>query len=206
MTIQLVVFDCDGVLLDTRKSARNYYDALFKEVQAPLLTDMQFKSAFMSTVEEAIQNFISDPQKKKAANDLQKNFDSTPFLDNIEIAPTTIPFLLFLRQFVKTAILTNRSYSMKSLIDRWSLHNYFDMIISALDVQYPKPHPEGLEKILAAFSIAPKNALFVGDSPSDQKAANAAHIPFVAFQKPDLNADYYIDELPQLADILQLPV
>lgn len=205
MTTEIVIFDCDGVLLDTEKSARHYYDVLFTQVGAPLLTDEQFQSAFMSTVEEAIDHFIKDPYHRIAAHKLQKTFDSTRFLDEIEIAPTTLPFIRFLRQFVKTAIVTNRSYSMSEIVERWRLDTYFDLIVSALDVTHPKPHPEGLEKVLATFQIAPQAALFVGDSPSDQKAAISAGIPFVSFQHPEMNANFHIHEIPEIATILDLP-
>jgi len=206
METKLVILDCDGVLLDTQKSVRLYYDALFQEVGAPVLTDDQFKSAFMSTVKEAIDQFIQNPQQQKKALALQKKFDTTPFLNEIEISPTTVPSLLFLRQFVKTAIVTNRSYSMTEIIKRWSLYKYFDLIITAMDVSQPKPNPEGLNKVLSAFNLSPEEALFVGDSSSDELAAKQAQIPFVSFQNETLSAAYYIYEIPQLADILKLPV
>ena len=206
MTTEIVIFDCDGVLFDTRKSARHYYNVLFAEVGAPILTEAQFNSAFMSTVEEAIDQFIVDPHQKTAAHTLQKKFDSTRFLDEIEVAPTTLPFVRFLRQFAKTAIVTNRSYSMHEIVDRWQLKNHFDIIVTALDATHPKPNPEGLQKVLHTFHVLPENALFIGDSPSDQQASAHAHIPFVSFREPDMNAAFHITEIPELATILQLPI
>ena len=205
METKVVIFDCDGVLLDTKKSVRAYYDTLFREVGVPLLTDSQFKDAFMNTVEEAILQFIQNPQQQEKARALQRSFDNTPFLNKIEIAPTTLPFLGFLHQFVKTAVVTNRAYSMPTITKRWSFDKYFDLIISAMDVSQPKPHPEGLNKVLATFNLSPKEALFVGDSPVDELAAKRAQIPFVAFQNKNLSAVYHIHELPQLAEILKLP-
>ena len=206
MTTQMVIFDCDGVLFDTRKSARHYYNTLFAKVGAPPLTDEQFNSAFMSTVEEAIDRFIENPQQRESAHELQKKIDGTRFLDEIEVAPTTLPFIRFLRQFTKTAIVTNRSYSMRDIVERWKLDDYFDMIVTALDVMHPKPHPEGLQKVLLAFSISYENALFIGDSPADQEASAKARIPLVSFQHPHMEAAYHITEIPQIADILDLPI
>ncbi len=37
---------------------------------------------------------------------------------------------------------------MKSIMERFNLDPYFEMVVTALDVKHPKPHPESVEKIL----------------------------------------------------------
>jgi HAD superfamily hydrolase (TIGR01548 family) len=62
-------------------------------------------------------------------------------------------------------------------IDRCRVREFFAHIVTAEDVEHPKPHPEGLLRILNGRE--PASALYVGDNIDDALAAQSAHIPFV---------------------------
>ena len=49
---------------------------------------------------------------------------------------------------VMTAISTNRTNSMPYIMERFELEPYFDMVVTALDVERPKPDPESVNLIL----------------------------------------------------------
>ena len=68
----------------------------------------------------------------------------------------------------------------------------------------PKPHPDGLLKILSHFKIVPRQALYVGDSQVDAEAAAAAQIPFVAYRNKKLPAPYHIENLKDLEALLEV--
>lgn len=59
------------------------------------------------------------------------------------------------------------------LIPRWGVHVEY-----AVDSE-PKPSPRAVENALEALGVLAFQALFVGDSPSDQQAAQAAGVRFV---------------------------
>ena len=46
------------------------------------------------------------------------------------------------------AVNTNRTTSMPYIMEDFKLQPYFEMVVTALDVKNPKPHPEFGEKIL----------------------------------------------------------
>jgi len=50
---------------------------------------------------------------------------------------------------------------MKYIMERFNLWPYFEMVVTALDVKNPKPHPESIEKIVAAFKLKKEEAVFV---------------------------------------------
>lgn len=52
------------------------------------------------------------------------------------------------------------------------------MIIGREDVDYPKPHPFGAEKILQSLNWDPSEVEFVGDSSNDEEAARGAGVQF----------------------------
>ena len=62
--------------------------------------------------------------------------------------------------------------------DRWPESSRFRMVVTADDVTNPKPHPEGLLKILGQRN--PATAVYVGDNIDDALAARDAGVPFVA--------------------------
>ncbi|MBU4463211.1 MAG: HAD hydrolase-like protein, partial [Proteobacteria bacterium] len=73
-------------------------------------------------------------------------------------------------------------------------------------VKCPKPHPEQLIKILKHFKIKPYNAIYIGDSKLDEMAAKAAEIPLIAYKNRSISADFHIDSLKEIEDILETQV
>jgi HAD superfamily phosphatase len=62
-------------------------------------------------------------------------------------------------------------------LDRGRVREFFTHIVTAEDVVHPKPHPEGLLKILNGRD--PATAIYIGDNVDDALAAQSARIPFV---------------------------
>jgi HAD superfamily hydrolase (TIGR01509 family) len=103
---------------------------------------------------------------------------------------------------IKRAVSTNRAYTITDVLRIHGLEDGFDLVISSLDVKNPKPHPESVQKILRHFSLSPSEALFIGDSAVDQESAQGARVPFVAYKNRALQAQYYIDDLLEVKDII----
>jgi HAD superfamily hydrolase (TIGR01509 family) len=103
------------------------------------------------------------------------------------------------------AVATNRTDTMPKVLRDFDLTDHFDMVVTAADVTYPKPHPEQLEKIMARFSLHPDQVLFIGDSMYDQQAARAAGTVFAAFRQPELNADLHARAMADIAAALGIP-
>jgi len=65
--------------------------------------------------------------------------------------------------------------------EKWLATKYFRTIITMDDAKR-KPHPEGLQKILAGRDAA--TALYLGDNVDDALAARDANVPFMAIIAP----------------------
>ena len=100
------------------------------------------------------------------------------------------------------AIATSRSNTIGPVLEYFKLKEFFDIVISALDVKNFKPHPESIYKILSFFKITEKEALYVGDSQFDCEMAKRAKVKFVAYKNKDLEADYYVEHLLEIAKLL----
>jgi len=156
----------------------------------------------MHTADKAIAKLFGDEKSIEAAQIYRKQMSYIPFLKYMEIEPYLKPLLKKLRPKYKTAVATNRTDTMQRVLIDHNLEEYFDIVVSALDVENPKPSPDQLIKILEYFNIQPDQLIYIGDSRLDEIAAKAASIPLIAYKNSSLTADYYINSLKELENIL----
>jgi phosphoglycolate phosphatase len=201
--VQVVAFDCDGVLFDTIEANRHYYNHILRRFGRPPMNAEQLLYVHSHTVHEALENLIEDPAQRQAAHAFRKTIDYSGILKHLTIEPHLVALLDWMRGKFKTAIATNRTDTMPRLLSAFGLTDRFDLVVTSLDVERPKPHPDPLLKILAQFKAAPRQSLFVGDSEVDEKTARAAGVPFVAYRNPSLSAEHYIDSLKDLRPLLE---
>lgn len=202
--IRVVAFDCDGVMFDSVQANMDYYNSILERFGKPLMTPEQFAHAHMHTANEVLANLFKDSESLGAAHIFRKKMSYRPFIKDMKMEPGLMSLLVKIRPKYKTAIATNRSDTMQGIIAEHGLEGLFDLVICALDVQNPKPHPESLTKIVEHFGIRPSQAIYVGDSVLDEMAAKAAGIPLVAYNNKDLSADYHVTNLKGLEDILHV--
>jgi HAD superfamily hydrolase (TIGR01509 family) len=170
----------------------------------PALTPDQFAFVHMHTADEAISNLFPNQAEAAEANVYRKQMPYLPFLEKMEIEPYLKPLLHRLRPAYPTAIATNRTNTIQTVLETFDLVDLFDLVVSAWDVEHPKPHPDPLNKILRHFDIEPDELLYVGDSELDQIAAEASGAILVAYKNPALRSDFHITSLKEMDHILKL--
>jgi HAD superfamily hydrolase (TIGR01509 family) len=200
--IQAVAFDCDGVMFDSSKANRAYYNQLLQSFGMPELNSSQFAYVHSHSVEDCIAYLFKDPAMRSAAQGMRKKMGYHRFLSLMTIEPHLKSTLHYLRPGYKTAVATNRTDTMDDVISTHGLQGYFDKVVSARDVAKPKPHPDLLHKVATLFELTPQQVVYVGDSDLDEIAARAARMPFIAYGNPDLEADWHIERLCELEELL----
>jgi phosphoglycolate phosphatase len=203
-TYKVIAFDCDGVLFDTAESNRAYYNTILNQLGMPNMTEEQFCYVHMHTVQDALAYLFNENQALQKAQSIKEKLSYAPFVAAYKMEPALIPLLNKLRPTYKTAIATNRSDSMPTLLREHDITSFFDIIVSANDVPRPKPHPDQLLRLLEYFEASPQEMLYVGDSKVDESAAKAAQVPLVAYDNRSLSAQYHIRSLREIEDILGL--
>ncbi|MBN2466636.1 MAG: HAD-IA family hydrolase [Deltaproteobacteria bacterium] len=201
--IRVVIFDCDGVMFDSRKANAAYYNTILKHFGKDLLCDRDLEIVHMSTAGEAVDYLFRDDPRLAAAQDYRSRVDYTTFIPLMTMEPYLAEVLGVLREEgYGLAVATNRTTTIHPLLKIFKLHHYFDLVVSSLDVIQPKPHPETVFKILKHFQIKPHEALYVGDSVVDYEVTRKADIPFIAYKGPHLCSDCHIDDLRELLRLL----
>ncbi len=201
---KVIIFDCDGVLFDSKEANIAFYNQILSQFNLPPLTIAEIEYVHVSTAEEALRYLLArrDPHDAEAVLAHRPRVDYTPFIRLMQMEPHLKELLSDLPRRIKRAVSTNRSYTIGDVLRIHGLEGDFDLVVSALDVKKPKPDPESALKILRHFAITPSEALFVGDSTTDEQAAQGAEVPFVAYKNRSLKADYYIDDLLAIKEII----
>jgi len=182
--ILCVIYDCDGVLFDSLEANQKLYNDLCVSVGRSPLKEGEMPYVHSHTVYEAIHYLFSgDERLEKKALEQLKNIHLRDYIIHLKMEPHLLETLESLKKKgIHLAINTNRTTSMPFLMERFNLWPYFDMVVTALDVKHPKPHPESIERIVKALNVNREEILYVGDSEVDQQTANASGVRFVAYK------------------------
>ena len=183
-----VIFDCDGVMINSRAANDEFYNRVLAYFGLPPMTPEQEAYSFMATAGQALRHIL--PERLHGEIDRVTR-------DEINYQRDILPLLRLMpgfREFaeelhaggVRMAIATNRTeQGIQRVLDFFALPPYFNPVLTASNAA-PKPSPEGALRICADWGVRPRDTLFVGDSPHDKEAAEAAGVTFAAFNGGDL--------------------
>jgi HAD superfamily hydrolase (TIGR01509 family) len=197
-----VIFDCDGVMFDSRQANIHFYNHLLAHFGLPPMNHEESAFVHMHTASESTSYIFKGSPHGEEADDYRIHMDYTPFIEDMIIEPGLVELLGRLKGHCKLALATNRSNTIDLVLERYELTAYFDMVVSSLDVDHPKPHPESLEKILDRFGLSPEQGVYIGDSEIDEQTAAAAEVPFMAYKNRELTAAYYAESMREVAFLL----
>jgi HAD superfamily hydrolase (TIGR01509 family) len=200
--IKVVAFDCDGVLFDSEDANTAYYNQILDRFGRPPMTPEQVTYAHMHAAGQVMAHLFPDKQILEEANTFRGEMGYHAFIKYMRMEPHLEEVLGQLRLKYKTAIATNRTNTMPLVIREHGLEGQFDLVVSAGDVDRPKPDPEMLLNILTFFDIDPEQAVYVGDSELDEQASVAAGVPFIAYKNRELKAMCHIESFRALANLL----
>ena len=172
----------------------------------PPLSEGELQYCHIHTVYDSLHHLFEENEalEKKALEFLRTRVALNDFIVYLRMESNLIEILDILKQRgIRRAISTNRTTTMKAIMERFGLWPYFDVVVTALDVAKPKPDPESVEKILGELGIARVKALYVGDSEVDRETAASSGVKFIAYKNEELEADGLIhDHLDLLGFLL----
>lgn len=185
--IQTIIFDMDGVIVDTELVHRYSYFKQFGELDIHVPEDMYTSFTGLSTrntfqilkdyfnLEQDVEDLIL--RKRAIFNDAFDNKDDLTLLDGVENLIKD-----FHRNGMQLIVASSASkVTINRVFKRFDLHQYFTHIVSGEDFPKSKPHP-AIFLHAASLSVAPKeNCIVIEDSTNGVKAAKAADIFCVGY-------------------------
>jgi HAD superfamily hydrolase (TIGR01549 family) len=202
MSVSAVIFDCDGVMFDSRQANINFYNHILSYFGLPPLTSEDIDFVHMNTAVESLNHIFKDSPYLDEAQEYRLTLDYIPFIKDMIMEPGLKEILDFLKPDYGLAVATNRSNTIGKVLEVNGLTAYFDIVVSSLDVENPKPHPEPIFKILDFFGIEPQECFYVGDSEVDFEVCQAAEVPLIAYKNKDLKADIHVESLSEIKELL----
>lgn len=199
---KLVIFDCDGVMFDSKNANRMYYDHILAVLGHPPMDAEELEYVHIHNVMDSVRHILRHyPADIEKAEQYRADLDYQPFLQYMHMEPDLIEFLQFLTPRCDRAISTNRTTTMRNILDIFGLSPYFGKVVTAFDVERPKPHPDALLAILDHFGRRVDESIYIGDSIIDRQHASSVGMRLIAFKNRALDAEYHVDSFMEIAGL-----
>lgn len=182
--IRAVLFDIDGVLLDSFEANLKFFQDLLESEGYPRPTREQYRTVFHLPLIDTIRTLThSGPEdviqriwEKGRSADFPYPFDQLTMPDGTEQVIQQLHKLYLL------GIVTSRIREDVYEFPRFSrLRPFFHLAISYQDTVHHKPHPEPLLLAAHQLNIQPAECVYIGDAKTDEEAAIAAGMKFILF-------------------------
>ena len=176
---RLLLFDLDGTLANTDEMVVQSFYALYKEFKPRVVRTREELYYFSGPpIRETVKKEFPDYDPKEvhqAFSRISKDFYApyvVAYKDEIEVlkALKAKGYLL--------GVVTNKGAPLtKYTFEICHIDGLFDVVISADDVNAPKPDPEGVYKAMDLLNIKNKeDVLYIGDNDIDYVTANNAGV------------------------------
>lgn len=202
-----VIFDMDGVLIDSEPLWKTAMEDVFISIGCPL-TRKDFQKTVGLRLDEVIEYWYEHTGWKNAT---PKEVEDKIVLRMVELlkqygAPLlgVVETLQYLKSKKFKIGLATSSYEIlvNTVLDTLLLREYFDFTHSAEKESYGKPHPAVYLSVAEKFNIHPKNCLVIEDSLTGIISGKAARMKVVCIPEKShslepklMLADYQFEDM-----------
>jgi phosphoglycolate phosphatase len=176
----LLIFDLDGTLIDSRVDLANSVNATRAHLGRPPLTNETVYSYVGNGVAVLMKRSMGEGASESELETAQEfflNYYREHMLDFTTLYPGTTEALAKLSGAgMNLAILTNKPVRFsQAIVDGLGISQYFQRVYGGNSFEQKKPHPMGVETLMAECSADRDITVMIGDSAVDvQTARNAA--------------------------------
>jgi phosphoglycolate phosphatase len=207
---QLIVFDLDGTLIDSRRDLADSANDLLESCGAPPLPEERigrmvgegaavlvarvFAAGGIASPPDALARFLA--------------FYDDRLLKHTRPYGGIVPLLDHLQTHAQLALLTNKPLAAtRRILAGLDLARYFpENAVVGGDGPFPrKPDPAGLRYLMARAAVSPEATLMVGDSLIDWRTARAAATPICLARYGFGFAGFPLDALEAQDRIIDVP-
>jgi len=185
--IQTVIFDMDGVIVDTEPVHHYVYNQHFKQLNITVSPELYASFTGFSTkntfeklkaefnIEHDIESLIET--KRNLFNDAFDHKEDLYLLDGVE----DLIKELHAKGMQLVLASSSATVTINRVFNRFGLHKYFSHIVSGEDFPQSKPHPAIFIKAAELSQTPVENCIVIEDSTNGILAANAAGIYCIGY-------------------------
>ncbi len=176
MDIQAVIFDLDGVLVDSREAWHHIHRTIFGGYGFEIPDREKWnKTLWGRDIRDVCKDFkISEQDEEKIIKWkdrlLLENLDKIVIFDGVELVLNGLK-----SRGIRLGVVSNNNKDfIEKVLKKLDIYKFFDYVIG--DEFGPKPGPAGILKILEILNCEKSKSVFVGDTQVDVDAGKAADI------------------------------
>lgn len=208
--IKAIIFDMDGVLIDSEPSWQKAEYQTMKTLGLPLIYEDTFQTTGLRIDQVVLywyQRFPwSDYDNAATANAIVNQVVNDILADGVAMKGVLDALKYCRDQGYKIGLATSSSSEIiEAVLNKLHIKHFFDAIQSAEHLAYGKPHPEVYLKCADDLHILPANCLAIEDSFNGLVAARAANMQTIAIPEQKQQAEpKWIIAHHQLTDLTEL--
>ncbi len=179
MNIKAVLFDMDGIILDSEKVYTRFWREAACLLGYPMTHEQALGMRSQNSIAgaERIRSYFGENASYQAIRDKRiELMDDYVEKEGIELKPGIYPLLKYLKENgIKTAIATSSPLERaKRYLAPYDLEKEFDEVFTGYMVERGKPEPDIYIYAAKQLGVETENCLVLEDSPSGIKAGNSA--------------------------------
>lgn len=192
----VVIFDLDGVLVDSHEVMGRAFAAAYAEVVGPGPAPFAEYQRYQGLYFPEIMRRMGLPleMEEPFVRESYRLADQVPVVDGVPDLLHTLRARGF-RLAVATGKAGPRARSLLATLD---LIEHFDHVIGSDEVVNAKPAPDIVLRALSLLDAEPDAAVMVGDAPADIRSAQAAGVTAVAATWATADGDGLLASGPDL--------
>ena len=213
--VECVLFDLDGTLLDSKECSVKATKAAFKEMGLKVPSEVVIEHYMGIPIEESFFKMSEQPLDQETATELIRIFRAyyqTYEESTLKVFPE-IPHVLEIlnkRKVPCFVVSSKKTAVVKRNLAAQALVVFFEEIIGSDAVTHYKPHPEGINKVVAHYQFDPTKTIMVGDAIFDIQMGKAAGVKTIAVtwgshdpkKLSEENPDALVDAPREILDFL----
>ncbi len=205
-TFEAVIFDFDGVILDSEKFHYLAWKKAFASVGFELTEDVYegMKSTGRNYIFSVVEAKLGRTFSEETKQNIGKIKDETyvAFMENMtenDFIPGAIPFLSYLKQKMCKVGVASSSKMTGSVIEKFDLKQYFDVVLDGKEAFNKKPAPDIFIEAARRLAVEARNCLVFEDSLVGIQAAQNAGMQVISVGRTSDGVLTSVKDLSQMS-------
>jgi len=175
--LSLAVFDLDGTLVDAYPAIIRSFNFTMEKFNYPPKSKAAIRRAVGWGDENLLKPFVAPGDISQVLRVYRRHHKESLIKYSRLFSGAKEVLRHLKKKGYKLAVASNRPTRFSRILVRHlGLEKFFDYVLCADKLEFGKPHPEILHKIMQRFSCSPKETVYIGDMAIDAQAGKRARV------------------------------